>query len=99
VNRKVHTKEERKASLTEMNRSAITDHVARNNYVIKWTGAEIIEGRVLQYKTSERIHLNQEPKNCMNRDAGAYDLSSVYDSLLVMRVSSYDHLPDEVCRW
>jgi len=34
----------------------------------------------------------------MNRDAGAYDLSCVYDHLLVMRVSSCDHLPDEVSR-
>ena len=43
VCRKVHTRAERKASICEMNRSANMDHVARDNHVIDWTGAEIID--------------------------------------------------------
>jgi len=37
----------------------------------------------------------------MNRDAGAYNLPTTYDSILVTRSSSMsrDHMPDEVRRW
>ena len=40
----------------------------------------------------------------MNRDAGAYNLPTTYDRILVTRSSSTsrhsrDHMPDEVRRW
>jgi len=34
----------------------------------------------------------------MNRDAGAYNLPTTYDRILVMHSSSSDHMPDEVRR-
>ena len=43
VSRKVHTRAERKASLTEVDRSAITDHVAKDSHFINWTGADLMD--------------------------------------------------------
>jgi len=36
--------------------------------------------------------------NCINRDAGAYNLPTTYDRILVTRAlsTSRDHMPDEV---
>jgi len=47
VSRKVHTRAERKASLTEVNKSAITDHVARINHVINLTGTKPMDREVV----------------------------------------------------
>ena len=75
-----------------MKRSAITDYVARNNHVINWTGAEIIdrEGHRRIRQVKESIWIRKQ-KNGMNRDTGAYNLSHVYDCLLITRVFSRDH--------
>ena len=37
------TRSKRKESLTEMNKSAITDHVARENHIIDWENAKILD--------------------------------------------------------
>jgi len=72
--------------------------VAKENHVVDWSGAKILhrEGhwRTRQLKESIRA-------NCMNRDAGAYNLPTTYDRILVTRSSSTsrDHMPDEVRRW
>jgi len=67
-----------------MNKSAITDHVAKENHVINWSGAKILE-RERHRKTrqvKESIKIRKEP-TCMNRDGGAYSLLTAYDRLLV----------------
>ena len=67
---KVHTRAERKASLTEVNRSAITDHVARNNHGINWTETKIMDrkGHCRTRQVKESIWIRKQ-KNCMDRDA------------------------------
>ena len=85
----------------ETNKSAITDYVAKENHVIDWSGATILD-RESHWKTklTESICIRKEV-NCMNRDGGAYNLPTTYDCILVMCSSSTsrDHMPDEVRRW
>jgi len=93
---------DRKDLAAETNKSAITDHVAKENHVIDWSGAKILDResrrKTRQLKESIRIH---KEVNCMNRDGGAYNLPTTYDRILVTRSSSTsrDRMPDEVCRW
>ena len=55
-----------------MNKSAITDHVAKENHVINWSGAKILErGLRKTRQVKESIWIRKEP-NWMNRDGGAY---------------------------
>ena len=67
-----------------MNKSAITDHVAKENHVINWSVAKILEreGRRKTRQVKESIWIRKEP-TCMNRDGGAYSLPTAYDRLLV----------------
>jgi len=43
ISNRTFTWSDRKSRAAEMNKSAITDHVAKENYVINWTGAKILE--------------------------------------------------------
>jgi len=83
-----------------MNKSAITDHVAKENHVINWSGAKILEreGHRKTSQVKELIWIRKEP-NCMNRDGVAYSLLTAYDRLLVTCSTSRDDNPDEACRW
>jgi len=83
-----------------MKNSAITDHVAKYNHVIKWSGAKILEreGHRKTRQVKESIWFRKEP-NCMNRDGEAYSLPTPYDGLLVTCSTSRDHKPDEARRW
>jgi len=67
-----------------MNKSAITDHVAKENHVINWSGAKILEreGHRKTRQVKDSICIRKEP-NCMNRDGETYSLPTAYDRLLV----------------
>jgi len=60
----------------EINKSAITDHVAKENHVINWSGAIILEreGHRKTRQVKESIWIRKEP-NCMNRDGGGIQLT------------------------
>jgi len=83
-----------------MNKSAITDHVAKENHVINLSGAKILEreGHWKTRQVKKSISIRKEP-NCMNRDGGAYSLPTAYDRLSVTCSTSRDHKPDEARRW
>ena len=83
-----------------MNKSAITDHVAKENHVINWSGAKVLEreGHRKTRQVKESIWIRKEP-TCMNRDGGAYSLPTAYNHLLVTCSISHDHQPDEAHRW
>jgi len=96
------TQADRKDLAAETNKSAITDHVAKNNHVIDWSGAKILD-RGSHRKTrqlKESICIREEV-NCINRDGAAYNLPMTYDHILVTcsLTTSRDHMPDEVRRW
>jgi len=86
----------------ETNKSAVTDHMAKENHVIDWSGAKILgrEGHRRTRQLKESICISNEA-NGVNRDGGAYNLTATYDHILVMRLSSTscDHMPDELRRW
>ena len=83
-----------------MKKSAITDHVAKENHVINnWSCAKILEreGHRKTRQVKESIWIQKEP-TCVNRDGGAYSLPTAYDRLLVTcsTSTSRDHKPDEL---
>ena len=85
-----YTRNTRKQSLTEHNKSAITDHVNAENHVINWDKATVIgceSDRTAQW-IREAIKIRQESQGFMNRDEGAYQLSHVYDYLLLSATTS-----------
>jgi len=100
ISNRTFTRSDRKSRAAEMNKSAITHHVAKENHVINWSGAKILEreGHRKTRKAKESIWIQKEP-NCMNRDGGAYSLPTAYDRLLVTCSTSRDHKPDEARRW
>lgn len=81
---RAYTRSRKLRSNQERHKSAITDHALRENHVIDWTGAEIVD-RETDRKTrwiKEAIHIRKEGKKALNRDEGSYNLSHVYDRLL-----------------
>jgi hypothetical protein len=63
-------------------KSALTDHVMRENHIINWNSAKMIkrEGDWLKRGIWEAINIRQYDN--FNRDEGRYKLSRAYDSLL-----------------
>ena len=55
---------DRTSMAAEMNKSAITDHVAKENYVINWPGAKILE------REGHRKTRQAKESICTNRDGG-----------------------------
>ena len=77
------TRRAKAAADEELNKSAITDHVNKENHVIDWDGAKIVgreSDRTARW-IREAIKIRKE-SDVMNRDEGAYHLSHCYDSLL-----------------
>ncbi|XP_077999607.1 uncharacterized protein LOC144452388 [Glandiceps talaboti] len=77
------TRSTRRASVTEMNKSAITDHVRRTNHVLEWEGTKIADKETDRYQRwiREAICIKKRGST-MNRDEGAYNLSTVWTGLL-----------------
>jgi len=100
ISNRTFTRSDRKSKAAEMNKSAIIDHVAKENHVINWSGAKILEreGHRKTRQIKESIWIRKEP-NCMNRDGGTYSLPTANDRLLVTCSTSRDHKPDEARRW
>ena len=80
-----YTRSTKRQSQTEQNKFAITDHVNTENHVINWDEPKIIgreSERIARY-IREAIKIRMESRDVMNRDVGAYQLSHVYDNLLL----------------
>ena len=77
------TRAEKKASLTEFNKSAITDHAVRENHIIDWDSAKILESENNQSRRllKESIWINKTAIS-MNRDEGGKKIPRVYDVIL-----------------
>ena len=79
---KQFTRSQRKTSLGEYHKSAITDHVAQNNHTISWKDSKVVErepNRFLRW-VKESIWIRKTSN--MNRDEGGYKLSHVWDHAL-----------------
>ena len=71
INNRTLTRADRKDLAAETNKSAITDHVAKESHVIDWSGAKILdrEGHQRTRQLKESIRICKEA-NCMTRDVG-----------------------------
>ena len=81
-----YTRKERSQSVTEMNKSAITDHTVQENHVIDWEGTRVVdrESHAMSRRVKEAIWIRREG-DTMNRDEGAYQLSGIYNGLIRSR--------------
>ena len=72
------------SSLTEHNKSALTDHATQENHVIKWSQATVIDREPERFTRwiKEAVHIRKEGQQAMNRDEGNYQLSHAYDRFL-----------------
>jgi len=87
------TRADRKDVATETNNSAITDHAAKENHVIDWSGAKILdrEGHRRTRQLKESIRIRKEA-NCINKDAGAYNLPTTYMTVFWSRAHRQRHV-------
>jgi len=74
--RRTFTRSHRASSLTEHNKSALTDHATEENHVINWSQATVID------RIKDAVHIRKEGQQAMNRDEGSYQLSNAYDRFL-----------------
>ena len=84
VEEKKFTRSERKASEAEQTKSAISDHVGRQNHEIDWDNHKIL-GREHNKKAREireAMEIRKRKDKTLNREEGTYFLSHVYDPLL-----------------
>jgi len=88
-----YTRSTKRQSQSEQNKSAITDHVNTENHVINWDEAKVIareSDRITRW-IREAVKIRKESQGVMNRDEGAYQLSHIYDKLLLpSRTSSLE---------
>ncbi|XP_078573447.1 uncharacterized protein LOC144860180 [Branchiostoma floridae x Branchiostoma japonicum] len=78
-----YTRSQKKAAEQTENKSAVTDHIHRNNCVIDWEGARVIdreENRRTRW-IKEAVWIRKSVP-VMNRDEGGYKLSHVWDGIL-----------------
>ena len=78
----VYTRDRKRQSQSEMWGSALTDHSVKENHVINWESARIVEKERddLARGIKEAIYIRKLPN--LNRDEGRYHLSHLYDNLL-----------------
>ena len=79
----VRTRSTRLRNTGTQHKSAITDHVVDHNHVPDWENSKIVckESALVNRQMLESITIRRNV-NTMNRDDGAYPLSTVYNSLL-----------------
>ena len=78
------TRSTKRTADEEQSKSAITDHTRRENHVINWDEAKILDkesDRMTRW-IREAIRIRKE-KTTMNRVCGSYQLSHTYDTVLI----------------
>ena len=81
--KKQYTRAARKESLTEYNKSAITDHANQYNHEPDWEHTKIVarESNTKARKIKEAITIMKTGNN-MNRDGGNFTIPPVYHSII-----------------
>ena len=84
VSAKSYTRAQRKASIDEQYKSAVTEHVAATNHAIGWDEAKVIDKEA--HKTTrwlkEAIWIRRKGQSTLNKDEGAYQLNNIYDKVI-----------------
>ena len=70
------TRAQRKESSSELNNSAIKDHIVEENHVNDWEGAKILDRDSNQFtrKIRETIWIHKRGSKTMNHDVGSITL-------------------------
>ena len=78
------TRNQRKMSVAEQKKSAVSDHVGQSNHTIDWEGARILDKEDNKWprKIREAIQIRKHRGRAMNRDEGQYNLPAVYNPIL-----------------
>jgi len=84
VTGKPFTRNQRASSLSEQNKSALTDHASHDNHVINWPASSILdkESDKSTRWIKDAVHIRTEGRRSLNRDEGSYTLSHTYDQFL-----------------
>ena len=79
-----YTRSARKTSVSQLHKSAVTDHAVQNNHIIDWENTKPIvkENNLKKRQIKEAISIRKSG-NTMNRDQGAHSLSNVYNWVLM----------------
>ena len=86
-----YTRSSKSLAVSEIHKSAITDHVVTDNHVMDWDNIRVLdreEDRTRRW-IKEAIWIRKSVP-VMNRDEGGYQLSHIYDSLITIPTSG-DH--------
>ena len=83
-NSRTFTRSHRASSLTEHNKSALTNHATQENHVINWSQETVIDREPERFTRwiKKAIHIRKEEQQAMNRDEGSYQLSHAYYGFL-----------------
>ena len=83
------TRSQRTASLTEHNKSALTNHATQENHLINLSDASIIDREPdrLSRWIKEAVHIRNEGQRAVNRDEGSFTLSHSYNRFLDTKFS------------
>ena len=79
-----HTRAIKKKATQENLKSAITDHCRRENHVMDWDKAKVIQQENNRYHRwiKESMEIRKRSPTTMNRDEGAYMLSHTWTTIL-----------------
>ena len=80
ITSKLFTRNQRASSLSEQNKSALTDHASHDNHMIN-RPADTILDRESDKSTrwiKQAVHIRKEGRQSLNRDEGSYTLSHTY---------------------
>jgi len=80
ITSKPFTRNQRASSLSEQNKSPLTDHASHDNHVINWPASTILD-RESDKGTrwiKEAVHI-RTGRLSLNQDEGSYTLSHTYD--------------------
>jgi len=77
------TRNQRASSLSEQNKSTLTDHASHDKHAINWPAATIFD-RESDKGTrwiKQAVYIRKEGQQSLNQDEGSYTLSHMYDFL------------------
>jgi len=84
ITSKPFTRNQRASSLSEQNKSALTDHASYDNHVINWPASTILDresDNSIRW-IKEAVHIRKGGRQSLNRGKGRFTLSHTYDRFL-----------------
>ena len=85
VTNRTYTRSTRLDAQSTYNKSAITDHISRNNCVIDWKDIKIMDTDNNREKRliKEAFFIRKNKTSNMNRDSGNHPMSFIWNNLII----------------